>query len=334
VRLTLVGEVEPPSVDGMVVQANDVDISGHTAVVAFNFAGDVFAGAVQVIDFPQPDRPELVSEVLYRDADVDAVSMEGSHLYVGMGSDDPMLASPALLTELELTDKGLERTESWLDLPSYAVTDLAVYGNDLMASVGAEGGGIAYIERNKLQLVRFVPLADARGVVADNDAAMSVCGTTPAFLKHGLPGMDVRARVGVAGYRYPNAKGTLEVAGGRCYLGAGDGGFQVRSADGELLAMLTNGELSNVAPELMVTNAVSVDRNLAFVAAGALGVKVVDLGRWCTDGGSSDQGLRVLGQIGFEDGASSNMVKTKNNILVVASGLGGVKLVRMEFEED
>src|SRR5262245_1278324 len=77
--LTLVGTVRSPVVDGRVVQANDVEIYGQTAVIAYNVAGGEFAGAVQVIDFTNPEHPEIVSEVLYRAADANAVALEGNH---------------------------------------------------------------------------------------------------------------------------------------------------------------------------------------------------------------------------------------------------------------
>jgi hypothetical protein len=334
VKLTLVGEVQPPSVNGQVVQANDIDIRGQTAVIAYNFAGDAFAGAVQVVDFSHPDHPELVAEVRYTDADADAVVLDGSHLYVGLASDDPALTTPAMVAELKLTGQGLERTDGWLQMPSWAVTDLALHGNDLVASVGARDGGVVQIDRNNLHVSGWAALPDARGVaVDDGQGVMVVCGTDAYLSKHGLPGLALQSRASVTGYHIPNAKGTIEVASHRCYLGAGDGGLQVRGSDGQLLATLSNGDFSNVRPDQMVVNAVSVTNNLAFVAGGALGVQVVDLGRFRCDGHESDSNYqpRVLGQLDFEDDVSSNMVKAKNNILVVAAGLGGVKLVKMEF---
>jgi hypothetical protein len=61
----------------------------------------------------------------------------------------------------------------------------------------------------------------------------------------------------------------------------------------------------------------------------------VRLGRYrCDiDGSSEAAGLQLVGQLGLEDGASCNMVKSKNDILVVAAGAGGVKLVSMRFSE-
>jgi hypothetical protein len=333
VRLTLVASVAPPVVEGRTVHANDIEISGNKAIVAFNFAGETFAGAVQVIDFSRPSRPELVSEVLYTDADVNAVAIEGSHVFVGMAADDPALATPACVQELTLTNsRGLERTESWVGLPSWAVTDLVVHGNDLIASVGARDGGIVTMRRDDLAMMQFAPATDLRSVSLGGRGLMSVCGGPGRMLEHGLPGLSLAGSTAVLGYAQEYAKGTIEWSSGRCYLGAGDGGLQVRDDHGDLLALLPNGEFSSRVANGVV-NAVSVTNHLGFVAAGAGGAQVVRLGRYRCDGRESedDGGLLVLGELDLEDGASCNMVRAKNDLLVVAGGAGGVKLVTMEF---
>jgi len=335
-RLTLVAEVSPPEVEGHIVQANDVDIDGKTAIVGYNFAGEIFAGAVQVIDFTQPERPRLLSEVLFRDADVTAVLKHGNNVYVGMGSLDPALATPALLEEFALLDTGLEPTERWLDLPSWVVTDLAVHADNVIASVGAAQGGVAYVDRTSAQLRMnaFRGEDDVRGIVVPSNTSMAaVCGTRPRMALLGVPGFGVLGGQDVDGYNYPDAKGTIEVHDSVCYLGAGDGGFQVRRPDGLLLASLRHEAFSDVRPEEMVTNAVSMHGSLAFVAAGALGVQVVDVAgarSWATGGGPDPAGLQVLGELDLDDGFSSNMVKAENNVLVIAAGRGGVALVTMQ----
>jgi len=335
-RLTLVAEVSPPVVDGHVVQANDVDIDGKTAVIAYNFAGDIFAGAVQVIDFTQPDRPRLISEVLYRDADVTSVLKHGEHVYVGMGSLDPALQTPALLEEFLLGDTGLEPTSRWLGLPSWVVTDLGKDGEYVVASVGALHGGVAYIDRTGEQLTMdaFQAEEDIRGIGFPGASSMAaVCGSRPHLSLLQLPGLQRTLEHEVDGYNYPDAKGTIEVHDAICYLGAGDGGFQVRRPDGLLLAALRHEAFSDVRANEMVTNAVSVQGSLGFVAAGALGVQVVDIAgarSWATGGGPDPSGLRVLGELDFAEGFSSNMVKCANNVLVVAAGSGGVELVTMQ----
>jgi hypothetical protein len=208
-----------------------------------------------------------------------------------------------------------------------------------LAGVGARDGGVALVEstgQGHLRLVGFSKEEDVRGVaVFDSKTTMAVCGgSVPRMCRHSLPDLLGLAEAKLDGYRNEDAKGTIEAQQGLCFLGAGDGGFQVREPLGRLVDALPNGAFSDVRPQDMVTNAVSVQGHLAFVAAGALGVQVVDIGHWCSDEGfknlGDDRGLRVLGELDFHRDFSSNMVKAKENILVVAAGTGGVKLVKME----
>ena len=85
------------SMDRRVVQANDIDIDplSRTAVVGYNYAGEEFAGALQVIDFRLADHPVLLSEVVWENADVDAVCKRGVAIDAGLSSADPALATPA-----------------------------------------------------------------------------------------------------------------------------------------------------------------------------------------------------------------------------------------------
>ncbi len=76
----------------------------------------------------------------------------------------------------------------------------------------------------------------------------------------------------------------------------------------------------------------SLNGGLAFVAAGALGVQVVKVSAatsWSLGGGPDQDGLEVLGELKFGEGLSSNMVKTRTNVMVVAAGRGGVRLVTL-----
>ena len=337
VRLTQVASIESPVVDGQRVQANDIDIRDHIALVTFNVGGDPFKGAVQVIDFGRPDHPDLVSEVQYSDADANAVVMLGSQVFIGLASDDPALSSPAVVQELKFTSGiGLESTTNWLDLPSWAVTDLALNGDVLVAGVGAQDGGLVTMQRSGLAMLHFAPAYDVRGVAfGDGNHVMSVCGGAPAHvMSNDATTLAQEASVAATGYSQEYAKGTIEWAGGYCYLGAGDGGFQVRSSTGELEAQLSNSDLAASAGTAdCVVNAASVAKDLAFLAAGSGGLQVVGLHRFRSDGlaaGDAD-GLELLGTLSLENGSSSNMVRAGNGILVVAAGLGGVKIVQMEF---
>lgn len=333
--LTLVGDVSPPDVDGNIVQANDIAIYGNRALVAFNFAGEIFAGAVQVIDFSRADQPRVIAEVQYRNADVTAVAFHGDYVYVGLGSNDPALLSGAMMEEFYLRGARLERTGRWVDLPSSVVTDLGAFSTHMIATVGAAGGGVALIERNNgkdLVVDAFNPEDDLRGFdVISGTSVVAVCGTTPRMGTLGMPQMS-GSMASIDGFMNPDAKGTVEYYDELCWLGSGDGGFQVRNATGDLVARLENREFSELRPDQMIANAVSVMGNRAYVAAGALGVQVVDVTSIRLD--KEEKVLRPMGELTFPEGVSSNMVKVKGPIMVVAAGAGGVKLVHMRTVRD
>jgi hypothetical protein len=325
--LTLVGEVSSPEVDGYIVQANDIDIQGARALVAFNYAGEVFAGAVQVLDFTNAQQPRVLGEILYRNADVTAVCFQGDAIYVGMGSNDPVLTSGAMLEEFQLSNDRLESSGRWLDLPSNVVTDLGSHGGRLVASVGAADGGIAVIDQSDLSVQSWHPEEDVRSFdFVASEQVVAVCGTVPRMGSMMLPSLSGQM-ASIDGFTNPAAKGTVEVQNGLCWLGSGDGGFQVRDAAGALVARLQNREFSEVRPELMVANAVTLSGNRAYVAAGALGVQVVDV--TSVINGRQDPTMQPMGELMFPLGMSSNMVKVRGNIMIAAAGTGGVKLVHV-----
>ena len=333
VALTLVGELLPPQVSGLVVQACDLDIAtiGRTVVVGGNVAGPDAAGAMQVVDFTNADRPRLVAEVVFPHADVHSVCKRGIYIYCGVSSDDPTWNAPVRLVEFRQVSTGVVSTGRWLELPSHAVTDLAGDGDWLLASVGADAGGVVLINRVQLQTAGFVPALDARACAFDpQGGVVSLAGGAGGLASWTLPGLAPVGAVTVEGLQYESAKGTIEAQGAYRYVAAGDGGFQVFDRDGTLHAVLPNAfHMGHVASD-RVTNAVSVIGKLAFVAAGALGVRVADLGPWSpSTPDPSSTGLTLLGEIDFTDEVSSNMVKARGDMLVVAGGLGGVKLVRM-----
>jgi hypothetical protein len=59
-------------------------------------------------------------------------------------------------------------------------------------------------------------------------------------------------------------------------------------------------------------------------------VQVVDVTSIRLD--KDEKVLRPMGELTFPDGMSSNMVKVKGPIMVVAAGAGGVKLVHVRTQ--
>ena len=127
--------------------------------------------------------------------------------------------------------------------------------------------------------------------------------------------------------RQDYAKATIEVGtGGLAYMGLSQAGMQVRKVAGGAISY----SLPNPSDDpLHATNGVSTDNDLAFVANGEYGFRVVRT-KSLTGVGAG------LGEVaGFHrlagpqyDGKrySANLVRYKGGSLFVASGLGGVNI--------
>ena len=135
-----------------------------------------------------------------------------------------------------------------------------------------------------------------------------------------FPGADV-----------PESKSTVEVAGGKAFIAAGSAGVQVMCLDnGQIVGSVPrpDPEALGLSPERVVTNAVTVDEDLMFISNGEAGVYVAagaeDFASTACD---APLDLTVLGHLRFDDLESVNHVDYKYRRLVVAAGLGGVKIV-------
>ena len=94
-----------------------------------------------------------------------------------------------------------------------------------------------------------------------------------------------------------------------------------------------------VVPDLdelvVVTNAVSADGDLMFIANGEAGVYLAQAEeKFDTTGSDEPQDITLLGKLRFDDLESVNHVEYKGGMLFVAAGLGGLKIVKVEESDD
>ena len=58
-RLTPIAHIPSPSIEGLTVQATDVLFKEDTLLASYNFRGEPYKGAIQVIDFSDPMNPDF-----------------------------------------------------------------------------------------------------------------------------------------------------------------------------------------------------------------------------------------------------------------------------------
>ncbi|MGB3097064.1 MAG: hypothetical protein WBB46_10090, partial [Candidatus Deferrimicrobiaceae bacterium] len=113
-----------------------------------------------------------------------------------------------------------------------------------------------------------------------------------------------------------------------------DNGVQVLSlATGNVLGYvsLPDNNVLGLPRDVVVTNAVSAEGDLLFISNGEAGVYVAQVlnTTFDQDWGDTPRTIEVLGKLRFSNLQSVNHVAYKDGLLIVASGLGGLKVVRL-----
>ncbi len=331
-RLVLRAEVDPPELSGQTIQATHVVLDNGYAYVTYNVQGPVYRGGVDVFDVRNTERPELISQALFDDADVSAVDHEDGMLYLATATGDPGFASPAVLEEIMLEDGRLTTFTRRVDLPSYAATGVRAVDDQVLVTSGdGEDGGLTILGRNTLDPEFVVNFRDARDVAVYGSLAIGMKGT-PAELyvvdrRHG----QLLRSFAPGGANIRESKSTIRIFRNFVLMAAGDEGTKIVSMeDGRVAASLPAPIVDGIPAYFTVTNAVTEHKGYVFMANGGAGLHVARI----TVSDDGDATLQMIGQVEFPDGPSVNFVAAKKNVLFLASGEGGLKILEIVSDKD
>jgi hypothetical protein len=331
-QLTLVAEVAPPAIGGQVLQATSVAILGSRAVVSYNMRGAQYLGALEVYDISKEKDPVLRSRALFQNSDINAVSTDGYSVFAAeatgdVGFDVPAVAELVMLQGSNLVLNGALR----FPLSSYAATSTAAVGSRIYATSGDAGALFAY--SIPTYSLTTVSLDDARWVDVGGGKVVVVQGTPGRIAVFDESSLTLLGAYSFDGADVPEAKSTVEVVGGKAIIAAGSGGVQILSAStGAVVGSVPRPNPSSLglSPDVVVTNAASVDGNLLFISNGEAGVYVAEASQpFSATGSETSQQLTVLGKLKFGNQQSVNHVTYKSGHLFIAAGLGGLKIVKV-----
>ena len=344
VSLTLIAEILPPIVEGETVQATSVSLDGgDKAIVSYNMRGAPRLGAIDYITKLTDSRPVLSSAALFADSDISAVTTDGSYVYAAVATDTGDFAFPAVFERIQLkNDKFTLEDSDRIPLTSFAGTSAMRSSGEIYATSGDEGGVFAFTKA-KLEPLGEFPLHDARWVAWDKDGKRMVVvqgtpGQISVFAEGEFPGgsMNLLNTFPFPGADVPESKSTVDIAGGKAFIAAGPEGVQIVCLDdGQIVGSMPRPDPVTVGldPAVVVTNAVAVDKDLMFISNGEAGVYVAQGSDEFKDSGcNAQQSITMLGNLRFDDLQSVNHVEYENDHLIIASGLGGVKVVRVAVQ--
>lgn len=336
--LKLIASVSSPVIKGQKLQASDIFIiKGNVDLVyvSYNMVGPKSYGGVQILSLDETrDHPvKLEQTLLFKDSEFHGVFADGNYLYLAGATTDPSFKSPAFLEILKLK-KGVVTNlrGTRIDLPSYAATSVIKGFNRVFVSSGDTMGGITSFSEKKSWPVGifsakelrdgFYPLEDPRDLSLNGHSLYAVTGGqsslwTRRFNGNGRGGLDTS--LPLMGANVPESKSSIIVNNNFAYLGLGDGGTQIRSlANNRILGRIPALELKHLDDALTVTNSVEIHANELFTADGEGGSRLFKI--------KSNGDIEQLTRIRFSEGTSVNSIKKEGNLVVFATGLGGIKV--------
>ncbi len=342
IDLTLQAEVLPPSVGGAVVQATSIwATSDSKAIVSYGMVGAQALGALDYFIQLTNKTPKLKSSLTFLDSDVNAVFTDGTAAYSAVASSDPSFAEPAVLERITLSGVNFTLEGNVrVPLASFVGTSTMSTGSQIYATSGDNGGVYAY-DAGSLALLGEYALDDARWVAWDQDNGRVVVlqgtpGRLSVFAEGSFPGgsMTLLNTFTFPGADVPESKSTVEIVGGKAFVAAGPEGVQVVCLDnGQIVASVPRPDPASLGldPSVVVTNAVTVQNDLMFISNGEAGVyAAAGAESFETSDCDAVQNITVLGQLQFDNLQSANHVVYRNDLLFVAAGLGGVKVVEVD----
>jgi len=334
--LRLTAEVLPPTLDGKVLQATSIAMNNNKALVSYNMRGAEYLGGIDVFLISNEKNVFLKSEALFNNADVNSVTFNDGYVYTAEATGDGAFPYPAvcevlgLLQGVNLVLEGNQRAP----LTSYAGTSAVFWGSRVYTTSG-DNGALSVFDSASLALQDSFDLHDARWVDVNDGKVVVVQGTPGQISVYDEATMVLENAFPFEGANIAESKSTVQVIGGKAIIAAGDNGVQVLSlATGNVLGYvsLPDNNVLGLPRDVVVTNAVSAEGDLLFISNGEAGVYVAQVLNTTFDqvwNETTPPAITVLGKLRFSALQSVNHVAYKDGLLIVASGLGGLKVVRL-----
>ncbi|MEJ2161771.1 MAG: hypothetical protein P8X60_00170 [Robiginitalea sp.] len=325
--LTLVASITPPlREDGSLFTASHVDVDQDFAYVAYNTAGDVYEGAIDVVNISDPNNPVVSSRLVYRNADVNSVSYDSGFLYA-VGSVDSETSSSAISNSFVARIPafgGLLQTDGiqYGFQQGYNATDVVTRPDRILVSSGKEGGIVAY-SKTDLAILSELFLTDARSL-ASTGAGVAVLdvGSGVRILESDLSESSL---IPISADLGENSKKTIDIWDEWVIVAEGTNGAGIYEAStGTLVQNLPIPALpEGVDAAYRVTNAVSVNENAIFMANGGAGLSLAE---------REGSGATTMGVI--ELGGSVNYVTSQDDFAFAASGGDGLHIIKLNRPAD
>lgn len=321
--LTLVLTVDSPLYNGTEpLSATHIHIADGYAYVSYNKAGSIYLGAVDIIDIGNAALPKLTARLIFSNADLNGVRYHNGYVYAvgGLNSELSEIATAnAFVAQIPVEGEDFEIDSgiSYGFQEGNQGIDVAINGDQVLAASAIQGHLSQYNSAD-MSVIADTPFEDLRSIAVDGsnialleaNMGIRILNTEMNFIKDIPIDSDFS----------PESKRTIDLVDDRMIVAQGSYGAGIYSlSSGQLkeqIPILLHPE--GVADEDIVTNAVSSNKDMIFLANGGGGLSL-SLQK-------EDGSTELAGVIGLE--GSINFVTSQDDYLVAASGTRGVQVVK------
>lgn len=322
--LVLVSQVDAPQHEGRTLRATHVDIDGNYAYVSYNTEGSDYLGAVDIFDISNVYSPVITEQAIFTDTDISALEYKNGTLYLAAAvniDENTAVTSPANLITVSVANGRFTSDFKYTSVPGYVATDVANTNSNTAVTSGNDG--VIGLFDAAQTAGNSSEMEDLRAVAYGNDKLAVLSGATGV---HILDPNSLSELVSIPlTSDAAGAKRTLDIANDNLFVSEGANGAGIyKMNDGSLVQKLAIPiRPDDVAEGDIVTNAVSVDQDLLFMANGAAGISISDV---------SDLGaIKEFGVLDLD--GSSNFVRNEEEFVFVATGFGGLQILKINKQE-
>jgi hypothetical protein len=317
--LVLVAEVAPPVYNGKTLRATHVAVEGNYAYVSYNTEGETYLGAIEVLNITNPNAPQLVMQAILPDTDVSSVRYDNGKLYIAGAKNiyASGASTPAFVGSMTLSGGMLTNVLQQTVLTGKVATDVTSSSSKYYAVSGATGV-LAQLSKTNQQVEVSIPLSDLRALGYTNNKVVVLSGTQGVKI-YDANGLNLITSFATSS-DVAEAKRTIDFIDGKLLVSEGYNGVGVYnlSTGAKLQKLAVPTQVPNTNPADIVSNAVSVNSGRVFVANGGAGIYVYT---------PDNNDLKLMGSLDLK--GSSNFVMSKGEYIFVATGAGGLKIIKM-----
>ncbi len=326
----LKAEVASPVYKDNTLQASHVTIHDNYAFVTYNTQGSKWLGGIEIFDITDEKNPAIISSAILDNTDVSAIDYYDGKIYiVGARGDyiEAGFSSPAFLEVISLSKTmAFEKVDTIIDIPSFVGTDIKVVDEQIYTTSGSDGTLTVFDAA--YNRISSQEISDIRSVDANSDNLYLLQGQEGRVNVFGLSDGIYKETYNVGGANTPESKSEIAATNDYIFTALNEGGLSILNLDGTLKQNIPRPETPEGSlDENNVTNSVSVNGDLILIGNGESGVHIGGLIK------ENDDKVSMLGAMQFNDYQSTNFVESKDNLIFVASGLGGLKILAISIDE-